>query len=214
MRRLVACSALLVVGALLPGPRAVAAGEESALFEADRPVEFEACVEAFYSRDADQRMRAVRDLSGWALDGELREESLALLASARQDTELRVVLQAEVALASLTGGDPEAIRAAYGIVPPEARELAREALRARDPGERLRALTVLGRWHRGAETATLLAAARDPAPVVRLRALELLSEVADPNGAGEPVIGAFARATEDPDPAVRAFALSIVRSLP
>ena len=213
MRKRIACPIVLAVGLLLPGFGAKGSGGESEALKVSGGAEFEECVAAFYSGDADERLRAVRELSGWALDSELREDALGLLRLARYDSERKVAVQAEVGLASLTGGDREAVRAAYGIVTPDARELAIRALEAESSRERLQALTALGRWHRGSGIDTLLAAARDPAAAVRMGALELLSEISAEGGAPELVLEAFVRATTDPDPVVRAFAVSVVRSL-
>ena len=212
MKRVLICSTLLALLASVAIQAAESSGEATIL-GTHHSAEFEESVAAFYDHDAETRLRAVQELSGWALDGTLRDEALALLALARHDAELRVVLQAEVALAALTGGDRAAVRAAYGIVPPDPRKLAVEALQARTPKERLSALVALGRWHRESEIDTLLAATRDPAAAaVRLQALEFLHEIASDRGADPRLNDAFARAVQDSEPAIRKFAESVVRS--
>ena len=212
MRRVLTCSTVLV--ALVLGGGLSHEGAASSIgAPAVRPSEVGACRQALDSRDAGERLHAVRELSGWALDGRYRKEALGLLELARFDTESAVALQAEVALASLTGGDREAVRAAYGVAPPDPAKLTVEALGAKTPEERSRALVVLGRWHGEAEIATLLAATRDPSPIVRLQALELLWEIAGDGSKDPRLVDALRHAENDPEPAIRSFAERTVRSL-
>jgi HEAT repeat protein len=176
-------------------------------------VELEACLDDLGSPSAEIRLRAVQELSGLGLDGALREEALFALSLARHDRDLSVVLQAELALASLSGEDPEPIRAAYGVVKPDPRQLVSEALGASDPEVRKKAVVALGRWYRGSEIETLLAATRDDDAAVRLQAVEQLGEIEERVDFDDAIAEALARASTDRDPAVREMAIFLLESL-